>query len=107
MRYRGDGSVNGRSAGDRLRRFGVALYRQSERAGAHRHLAFQKADVLRRRTAGYKIGRRSKSKTIGISSFGSDTDLSMKIYAASGKLDPDKDMKTNRRRIDGHPSPRT
>ena len=34
-----------------------------------------------------------KGKTIGISSFGSDTDLSMKIYAASGKLDPDKDMK--------------
>ncbi len=34
-----------------------------------------------------------KNKTIGISSFGSDTDLSMKIYAASGKLDPDKDMK--------------
>jgi ABC-type nitrate/sulfonate/bicarbonate transport system substrate-binding protein len=34
-----------------------------------------------------------KGKTVGISSFGSDTDLSMKIYAASGKLDPDKDMK--------------
>jgi ABC-type nitrate/sulfonate/bicarbonate transport system substrate-binding protein len=34
-----------------------------------------------------------KGKTIGISSFGSDTDLSMKIYAASGRLDPDKDMK--------------
>ena len=34
-----------------------------------------------------------KNKTIGISSFGSDTDLSMKIYAASGKLDPDRDMK--------------
>ncbi len=34
-----------------------------------------------------------RNKTIGISSFGSDTDLSMKIYAASGKLDPDKDMK--------------
>ena len=33
-----------------------------------------------------------KGKTIGISSFGSDTDLSMKIYAASGKLDPDKDI---------------
>jgi ABC-type nitrate/sulfonate/bicarbonate transport system substrate-binding protein len=34
-----------------------------------------------------------KGKTVAISSFGSDTDLSMKIYAASGKLDPDKDMK--------------
>jgi NitT/TauT family transport system substrate-binding protein len=34
-----------------------------------------------------------KGKTIGISSFGSDTDLSMKIYAQSGKLDPEKDMK--------------
>jgi len=34
-----------------------------------------------------------RGKTIGISSFGSDTDLSMKIYAASGKLDPEKDMK--------------
>jgi len=34
-----------------------------------------------------------KGKTIGISSFGSDTDLSMKIYAASGKLDPEKDIK--------------
>ena len=33
-----------------------------------------------------------KGKTIGISSFGSDTDLSMKIYAASGKLDPAKDI---------------
>ena len=34
-----------------------------------------------------------KGKTIGISSFGSDTDLSMKIFAQSGKLDPEKDMK--------------
>lgn len=34
-----------------------------------------------------------KGKTIGISSFGSDTDLSMKIYAQSGKLDPEKDIK--------------
>ena len=34
-----------------------------------------------------------RGKTIGISSFGSDTDLSMKIYAASGKLDPEKDIK--------------
>jgi len=34
-----------------------------------------------------------RNKTIGISSFGSDTDLSMKIFAASGKLDPEKDMK--------------
>jgi len=34
-----------------------------------------------------------KGKTIGISSFGSDTDLSMKIFAASGKLDAEKDMK--------------
>ena len=28
-----------------------------------------------------------------ISSFGSDTDLSMKVFAQSGKLDPEKDMK--------------
>jgi ABC-type nitrate/sulfonate/bicarbonate transport system substrate-binding protein len=34
-----------------------------------------------------------KGKTIGISSFGSDTDLSMKIFAQSGKLDPEKDIK--------------
>ena len=34
-----------------------------------------------------------RGKTIGISSFGSDTDLAMKIYAQSGKLDPDKDIK--------------
>ena len=34
-----------------------------------------------------------RGKTIGISSFGSDTDLAMKVYAQSGKLDPDKDLK--------------
>jgi NitT/TauT family transport system substrate-binding protein len=34
-----------------------------------------------------------KGKTIGISSFGSDTDLSMKIYAQSAKLDPERDIK--------------
>jgi NitT/TauT family transport system substrate-binding protein len=34
-----------------------------------------------------------RGKTIGISSFGSDTDLAMKVYAQSGKLDPDKDIK--------------
>jgi len=34
-----------------------------------------------------------KGKIIGISSFGSDTDLSMKVFAQSGKLDPEKDMK--------------
>lgn len=34
-----------------------------------------------------------KGKTVGISSFGSDTDLSMKVFAQSGKLDPEKDMK--------------
>jgi NitT/TauT family transport system substrate-binding protein len=34
-----------------------------------------------------------KGKTVGISSFGSDTDLSMKIFARSGKLDPEKDIK--------------
>jgi NitT/TauT family transport system substrate-binding protein len=34
-----------------------------------------------------------KNKTIGISSFGSDTDLAMKVFAQSGKLDPEKDMK--------------
>ncbi len=34
-----------------------------------------------------------KNKTIGISSFGSDTDLAMKVFAQSGKVDPEKDMK--------------
>ena len=34
-----------------------------------------------------------RGKTIGISSFGSDTDLSMKIFAQTAKLDPEKDMK--------------
>ena len=34
-----------------------------------------------------------KGKVIGISSFGSDTDLSMKMFAQSGKLDPEKDVK--------------
>jgi len=34
-----------------------------------------------------------KDKTIGISSFGSDTDLSMKMFAQLNKLDPDKDLK--------------
>jgi ABC-type nitrate/sulfonate/bicarbonate transport system substrate-binding protein len=34
-----------------------------------------------------------KGKIIGISSFGSDTDLSMKVFAQSAKLDPEKDMK--------------
>ena len=34
-----------------------------------------------------------RGKTIGISSFGSDTDLAMKVFAQSGKLDPDKDIK--------------
>ena len=34
-----------------------------------------------------------KGKIVGISSFGSDTDLSMKLFAASGKLDPEKDIK--------------
>src|SRR6266446_954338 len=34
-----------------------------------------------------------KGKIIGISSFGSDTDLSMKVFSQSGKLDPEKDMK--------------
>jgi ABC-type nitrate/sulfonate/bicarbonate transport system substrate-binding protein len=34
-----------------------------------------------------------KGKTVGISSFGSDTDLSMKVFAQSGKLDPEKDIK--------------
>ena len=34
-----------------------------------------------------------RGKTIGISSFGSDTDLSMKIFAQSARLDPEKDMK--------------
>ena len=31
-----------------------------------------------------------KGKTVGISSFGSDTDLSMKVFAQGGKLDPEK-----------------
>ncbi|MBM4263010.1 MAG: ABC transporter substrate-binding protein [Deltaproteobacteria bacterium] len=34
-----------------------------------------------------------KGKIIGISSFGSDTDLAMKVFALSGKLDPEKDIK--------------
>jgi ABC-type nitrate/sulfonate/bicarbonate transport system substrate-binding protein len=34
-----------------------------------------------------------RNKTIGISSFGSDTDLAMKVFAQSGKVDPEKDMK--------------
>jgi NitT/TauT family transport system substrate-binding protein len=34
-----------------------------------------------------------KDKTIGISSFGSDTDLSMKMFAQLNKLDPEKDLK--------------
>ncbi|HUK40916.1 MAG TPA: ABC transporter substrate-binding protein [Candidatus Acidoferrales bacterium] len=34
-----------------------------------------------------------RGKVVGISSFGSDTDLSMKIFAQSGKLDPEKDIK--------------
>jgi ABC-type nitrate/sulfonate/bicarbonate transport system substrate-binding protein len=34
-----------------------------------------------------------RGKIIGISSFGSDTDLAMKVFAQSGKLDPDKDIK--------------
>jgi ABC-type nitrate/sulfonate/bicarbonate transport system substrate-binding protein len=34
-----------------------------------------------------------RGKIIGISSFGSDTDLAMKVYVQSGKLDPDKDIK--------------
>lgn len=34
-----------------------------------------------------------RGKTVGISSFGSDTDLSMKVFARSGGLDPEKDIK--------------
>lgn len=34
-----------------------------------------------------------RNKTIGISSFGSDTDLAMKVFAQSGKVDPEKEMK--------------
>ncbi|MSP38082.1 MAG: ABC transporter substrate-binding protein [Deltaproteobacteria bacterium] len=34
-----------------------------------------------------------RGKIVGISSFGSDTDLAMKVYAQSGKLDPEKDIK--------------
>ena len=34
-----------------------------------------------------------KNKTIGISSFGSDTDLAMKVFAQSGRVDPEKEMK--------------
>src|ERR1043165_3624313 len=41
---------------------------------------------------GIRPARDLKGKTIGISSYSSDTDLSMKTYAASGKLDPDKDI---------------
>jgi ABC-type nitrate/sulfonate/bicarbonate transport system substrate-binding protein len=34
-----------------------------------------------------------KNKIVGISSFGSDTDLAMKIFAQSGRVDPEKEMK--------------
>src|SRR3989442_2995241 len=40
-----------------------------------------------------KTGAELKNKTIGISSFGSDTDLSMKVFAQLHKLDPEKDLK--------------
>ena len=40
-----------------------------------------------------KTGAEPKNKTIGISSFGSDTDLSMKVFAQLHKLDPEKDLK--------------
>jgi NitT/TauT family transport system substrate-binding protein len=34
-----------------------------------------------------------KGRIVGISSFGSDTDLSLKVFAQGGKLDPEKDLK--------------
>jgi len=40
-----------------------------------------------------KTGADLKDKTIGISSFASDTDLSMKMFARLHKLDPEKDLK--------------
>ena len=40
-----------------------------------------------------KTGADLKGKTIGISSFASDTDLSMKMFAQLHKLDPEKDLK--------------
>jgi NitT/TauT family transport system substrate-binding protein len=40
-----------------------------------------------------KTGADLKDKTIGISSFASDTDLSMKMFAQLHKLDPEKDLK--------------
>ena len=40
-----------------------------------------------------KTGADLKGKTIGISSFASDTDLSMKVFAQMHKLDPEKDLK--------------
>ena len=40
-----------------------------------------------------KTGADLKGKTIGISSFASDTDLSMKVFAHMHKLDPEKDFK--------------
>jgi NitT/TauT family transport system substrate-binding protein len=40
-----------------------------------------------------KIAADLKGKTVGISSFGSDTDLSMKVFVRNGKLDSEKDIK--------------
>lgn len=39
-----------------------------------------------------KTGADLKGKTVGISSFGSDTDLSIKVFAQMHKLDPEKDF---------------
>ena len=39
-----------------------------------------------------KTGADLKGKTVGISSFGSDTDLSIKVFAQMQRLDPEKDF---------------
>ena len=51
-----------------------------------------------------KTGADLKDKTIGISSFASDTDLSMKIFAQLHKLDPEKRSEARRQRFDEHPA---
>ena len=53
---------HGRSPGNRLRRIGIALYCEPKRSGAHGDLAFQKADVLCRGSAGYPICRRPEGQ---------------------------------------------
>ena len=93
VRHRYHGSFDRRFASHGLRGFSLAFYRQPECARAHRDLAVQKPTFYVVARPDIKSAADLKGKTIGISSFGSDTDLSMKVFAQSGKLDPEKDMK--------------